>query len=95
MVLSSNEEGTMQSGDNPWDSKPVNPFYAAAEKVAAAQRPFQVRKKSMKRSAVAQAWAQSRETLMIDRWVNAGQKPVLAEDRSGSGVCDKEEKEIA
>jgi hypothetical protein len=66
---------------------PVNPYYAATEKAIEARRPFQVRKKPVKRAASGQFLAGSELACAAGQWMNGdqagvGRKPL---SRSASG----------
>jgi hypothetical protein len=60
----------------------INPFCAAAEKAVAAQRPFQSRKKPVKRSGTDQAWAGSQIAFQFGRWMN-GPEPEKQDEEKG------------
>lgn len=59
---------------------PVNPYYAASDKAVAGQRPFQPRKRAMKRAAGVQAWAGSDHAILFGQGVNGGRTQAASED---------------
>jgi hypothetical protein len=61
---------------------PVNPFCAAAEKVAAERKPLQGRKRSMKRALGVQSWAGAELVFAIGEWMNAGKCGAMGESSS-------------
>jgi hypothetical protein len=65
---------------------PVNPYYAATAKAAAARRPFQLRKKPLKRAASVQAWAGSKMAFMTGQWMNAGREQTANDFQYPAGV---------
>jgi hypothetical protein len=66
---------------------PVNPYYAATEKANEARRPFQTRKKPVKRAASGQFQAGSKLACAVGQWMNGGQADVDQKplSRSASG----------
>jgi hypothetical protein len=58
----------------------VNPYSAAAEKAAAAQRAADVRKKLMKSGASLEGIADPEEAFMVGHWMNSTQGPAQNDD---------------
>jgi hypothetical protein len=63
----------MRTNECSMDPHPVNPYYAAAEKANEARRPFQTRKKPVKRAASGQFQAGSELACAVGQWMNGGQ----------------------
>jgi hypothetical protein len=62
----------MRTYRSPINLNPVNPFCAAAEKVAAERKPLQARKKPVKRALGVQSWAGLDLAFAVGEWMNAG-----------------------
>lgn len=60
---------------------PVNPYNAAAEKMTATRRPFQVRKKLAKRATGAPGWPGVDKAATIGQWMNGDQGQTLTRSR--------------
>jgi hypothetical protein len=60
----------MRIDNNSLTRTPVNPYNAATEKAVTARRPFQAKKKPVKRATVVQGWAGSHEALMVGQWMS-------------------------
>ena len=68
----------------------VNPYFAAAEKAAAAQRAADVRKKLTKSAADIERAASPEEAFMLGQWVDSRHSPVESENQYRAGASGKD-----
>jgi hypothetical protein len=66
----------MHTDESSMNPNPVNPYCAAAEKANEARRPFQTRKKPVKRASSGQFLAGSELACAVGQWMNGGQAGV-------------------
>ena len=79
----------MRTDSSSISPNPVNPYNAASEKTAAAQRSFQVRKKSVKRAAVVRAWTGVDKAPIIGQWMNGGRSQTSTKDQRHANAIGK------
>jgi hypothetical protein len=68
----------------------VNPYSAAAEKAAAAQRAADVRKKLMKSASDIDGVSSPDETFMIGQWMDSRHSQVESEDQYHASASGKD-----
>ena len=68
----------------------VNPYSAAAEKAAAAQRAADVRKKLMKSAADIEGTASPEEAFMLGQWMDSRHSQVESEDQYHASASGKD-----
>lgn len=82
----------MRTYRSPINLNPVNPFCAAAEKVAAEQKPLQARKKPVKRALGVQSWAGLDLAFAVGEWMNAGKCRAAGESADSAEDSSKRRK---
>ncbi len=82
----------MRTYRSPINLNPVNPFCAAAEKVAAERKPLQARKKPVKRALGVQSWAGLDLAFAVGEWMNAGKSRAAGESSGPVAVPSKKTK---
>jgi len=68
----------------------VNPYSAAAERAAAAQRAADVRKKLLKSAGGAEGRASPEEALMLDKWTGSAQGQVQGDTEYHTAVAGRD-----